>query len=109
MDIKKILAEHVERKLPSFPVDDEFSEWVEELIETDAYYFGLASSYINGEIKPYKCEYFSDLKSKFERIQPIKSDIEIYESSSAYLESLSKIIAFLNESYNRKIKPVSDN
>ena len=95
MDIQDLLGKHAAMELPPFPVDDLFSEWMEELIEVDAYYFGLASSSASGYLQPVNTSYFDDLKTQLLQIVPSEEDKEIYALSVTYIKSLEDVVDYL--------------
>jgi hypothetical protein len=92
MNEKNIIENHRKAKFPSFPSDDSFAEWVEELIELDAYYYGLALSCLSGELKLYDGSLFQDSKQKLLMFKNLERDKSIYRECEEYLESLSNIV-----------------
>ena len=97
MDTKSILEKHKETKLPSFPNDDDFAEWVEELIDMDGYYYGLATSILGGDIKPYDVQLFQDLKHRLYNFKNLDDDEDIYIECEKYLNSLETIVKLIQE------------
>ncbi len=97
MDTKNILEKHKKAKFPSFPDDDDFAVWVEELIELDGYYYGLALSLINGEKKRYDITAFFDLKKRLSNFKTLEDDQNIYQACEQYLDSLEKIVNLIQE------------
>lgn len=82
-------------KLPSFPNDDEFAEWVAELIELDGYYYGLASSILSGGRKHYDAHLLQDLKQRLLGFKNLEDDNSIYKECEKYLNSLEGLVKLI--------------
>lgn len=94
--LKKILHEHKKIEFPKFPQNDNFSEWVGDLVEIDSYYVGQAITAINGGNISMNFEYFDNLKSSLNNYSSLKSDQSIFNQCLKYLESLEKIVIGIN-------------
>ena len=95
MDTNSILEKHKATKLPSFPHDDDFADWFEELIELDGYYYGLATSILGGDIKPYDVHLFQDLSHRLISFKNIEEDEDIYIECEEYFNSLESIVKLI--------------
>jgi len=87
---------NIHRKLPfpEFPEDDDFADWVSDLVEVDGYYVGFAMSLINGE-KPHviSAEELQALTDSFEKFSEIEGeDASIYLDCKKYLFSLKALV-----------------
>jgi hypothetical protein len=91
--LKRLLAYHRKIKFPEFPSNDEFSEWVEELIETDGYYMGLLLSLSEGAKVRLNNIALNQLKSKLESFESLSQDHEIFLECKAYIDSLDRVIS----------------
>lgn len=93
MDAQNILEKHKQLKLPAFPNDDDFSNWVEELIELDAYYYGLITS----GLKTFDINLLDDLKRRLFRFEVLEDDKSIYRECEAYIVSLESIVQIIQD------------
>ncbi len=88
---------------PKFSSNDEISNWIEELIEIDAYYAGLALSVAEGEkvvkydlydlVKMRKELELIQLKNKVNGGENLKIILECYK----YLDKIQEIDSILKE------------
>ena len=92
MDLKEVIKKHEKRRFPPFPEDDEFSEWLEELIETDAYYMGLALTKESGGKVVVNEKHLRKLKSELIKFSHVEDKL-IYIMSAEYIHPLEKLIA----------------
>lgn len=76
-NLKFLLTEHEKLAFPEFPQDEEFADWVTELIETDAYYVGIAMSYPNVK-NNINFNFFNSLKIDFKKFSNLNEDENIY-------------------------------
>jgi hypothetical protein len=90
--LKRLLAEHKKLKLPEFPQDDKFSEWVEELIETDAYYVGLVSTLSEGGKVRLNNIALNQMRNKLTAFKD-SDEQEIYDDCTNYLNSLDRLVS----------------
>lgn len=97
MNLKDALQGHVEIGFPSFPEDDDFSNWVGELVLMDGYYAGLAYSYLDGSNKSIDFEYLSEMKMSLEKFEHIDEDSDIYIECLNYLKSIERITLAISE------------
>ncbi len=81
--------------LPSFPNDEDFAERIEELIELDGYYYGLALSFVNGERKKCDIDAFLSLKERLLKYKNLENDSNTYNEAELYIYSLEKIVNLL--------------
>lgn len=89
-----MLGRHKSKPMLEFPENDEFAEWVEDALETDAYYVGLASSGIEEFQTRANLTFVSDLEKKLSKFAA-KSEEErdFLERARAYLLSLKALVA----------------
>lgn len=92
MDLKNLYSKHKVLGLPEFPENDEFAEWVEELIEMDAYYAGLISSQINGSMDILDENHYSRMNDRLKKYASIEEDKEVYNQCLEYMKSLGHLI-----------------
>ncbi len=92
MDLKDLYNKHKELELPEFPENDEFAEWVEELIEMDAYYVGLISSRLSGSREEIDESHFIKMNENLKQYTSIKADKDIYDQCIKYMKSLYSLI-----------------
>lgn len=97
MDLKNLYEKHKKLRFPDFPENDKFSEWIEDLIEVDAYYAGLILSKLGGSKEKIDKSHFIKLKSDLGQYASIQSDKGIYNQSFLYIESLSELIELANK------------
>lgn len=97
MNTKEILKKHKEVKFPSFPDNDDFANWVEELTDLDGYYYGLAASILEGEKKPYDANLIQEMKQRLFKFRNLDDDKEVYRECEEYLNSLETIVKLLEE------------
>jgi hypothetical protein len=90
--LRKLINEHKELRIPEFPEDDSFAEWVEELIETDGYYIGLATSLVNKERVSINYEHLEKLKQNLIEFNTLSEEKGIIKQCTKYLKSLEEII-----------------
>ena len=90
--LEKLIAEHKKLKLPGFPEDDSFAEWVEELIESDGYYIGLAISLVNKEKISVDYEHIERLRKDLPKFNVLSEEREIFDECTEYIESLGRIV-----------------
>lgn len=95
MNAKEILEKHRGVKFPSFPDNDDFAEWVEELTDLDGYYYGLATSLLAGEKKTYSVNLFQEMRQRLYEFRNLEDDKEVYQECEDYLNSLEIIIKLI--------------
>ena len=78
MNVKEILKKHRSAKFPSFPENDEFANWVEELTDLDGYYFGLATALLVEAKKSYNVNLFQEMKQKLYEFRNLQDDKGVY-------------------------------
>lgn len=95
MNVTEILEKHRSAKFPSFPENDDFADWVEELTDLDGYYYGLATSLLAGEKKRYNVNLFKEIKQKLYKFRYLEDDKEVYRECEEYLSSLENIVKII--------------
>jgi hypothetical protein len=96
MNAKEILEKHRSAKFPSFPDNDDFANWVEELTDLDGYYYGLATSLLAGEKKHYNVNLFQEMKQRLYKFRNLEADKEVYQECEKYLSSLENIVKLIH-------------
>lgn len=95
MNAKEILEKHRSAKFPSFPYNDDFANWVEELTDLDGYYYGLVTSLLAGEKKPYNLNLFQEMRQRLYKFRNLEDDKEVYQECEEYLKSLEAIVKLI--------------
>jgi hypothetical protein len=94
---KTFIKEHQKLAFPEFPEDDDFSEWLSDLAETDSYYVGLAVSGKTEFKRKANPLFLANLEVSLERFSSLSGgDKVIYEQCNSYLNSLKNLF----ESYS---------
>ncbi len=85
---------HKKLSFPEFPEDDDFADWVSDLVEVDGYYVGLSMSLISGETSHIiSDEELQELTARFEKFAEIEGeDTSIYLDCNKYLLSLRVLV-----------------
>lgn len=99
MNKKEILEKHKNIKFPSFPNDDNFANWIEELMELDGYYYGLVVSILEGEKRKCDDTLFNQIKQRLYEFKDLEDDSEIYRQSEAYIASLEMLIGLVKNNH----------
>lgn len=92
MEIDQLYNEHKALGIPDFPENDDFAEWVEELIEVDGYYAGIIASSVGGRKPKIDRSELDKLMKSFRSFVSLKRDAEIYDECEKYLKSLKELI-----------------
>ena len=92
--LSELASAHMRLSFPEFPEDDDFADWMSELVEVDAYYFGHAETLIaGGTPSGVSDKELHDLTSKFELFAGIKGeDGAIYLDCKRYMASLRALV-----------------
>ncbi|MCH5720505.1 hypothetical protein [Niabella hibiscisoli] len=97
MNTHSILEKHKKLKFPPFPNDEDFSLWVEELVELDAHYYGLVTSIVVGGLKAFDINLLEDLKQRLIKFEVLEDDKDTYRECEAYIVSLENIVQVIRE------------
>jgi Leucine-rich repeat (LRR) protein len=92
MNLDQLYNKHKVLKIPDFPENDDFAEWIERLIEVDAYYSGIAASLVGGKKTKIDRSELDELIISFSSFSSIKRDVEVFDQCDKYLRSLKKLI-----------------
>lgn len=85
---------HEELRFPEFPEDDDFADWVSELVEVDGYYMGHAITLIaGGTVRDVSDKALRELTDKIRTFDVIKGeDRSIFLDCQKYLLSLKALV-----------------
>jgi hypothetical protein len=90
--LKELLQKHTNMPFPAFPQNEEFEEWVEDLIEADGYYVGLVSSIANGAKQNINEEELIRLNSRLKKFDFNEIDKNLFSQYQVYIKSLNDLI-----------------
>ena len=89
MTVEQLIKKHTALKFPSFPVNDEFADWMSDLAEYDGYIIGLVSS------SHITIQEFTDLEAFLRRLtlskKPLLEDELVLEEVRDYCHSLLNV------------------
>lgn len=92
MKLEQLFLNHKELEFPEFPEDDNFAEWVEELIEIDGYYAGIISSSIGSSKPNVDSSEIDRLTVSLANFASIEEDAEVFRKCELYLKSLKNLV-----------------
>ncbi len=92
--LSDLASTHKKLSFPEFPEDDDFADWVSELVEIDGYYIGHAVSLIaGGRLRAISDKELQELTDRFEQFAEIEGEDEpIYLDCKQYLSSLRVLV-----------------
>lgn len=89
----KLANTHKKLSFPEFPEDDDFADWVSELVEIDGYYMGHAMSLMaGGKAGAINDKGLQELTDRFDQFAKIEGDEPIYIDCKQYLSSLGALV-----------------
>ncbi|EPZ51198.1 hypothetical protein M902_2852 [Bacteriovorax sp. BAL6_X] len=90
--LDRLLGRHFELTFPDFPEDDEFNDWVTELVDYDSYLFGASTA---GKVNSKMIKDFSIFCKKLDELNLKNEDDKvILKNCLIYTESLKSIIEY---------------
>jgi hypothetical protein len=96
--LRQVLDRHRIVAFPAHPDSDEFDSWLLSLLDTDAFYVGLASSVVAGRRLSDKLS-LGDLDGEWAYLRAFEPSSErdgtVRVEATAYLTSLSQLLAAL--------------
>ncbi|PKQ32434.1 MAG: hypothetical protein CVT62_05345 [Actinobacteria bacterium HGW-Actinobacteria-2] len=96
--LREVLDRHRLLEFPAHPESDEFDSWLLSLLDTDAFYVGLASAVVAGG-KLADRPSLGDLDAEWTYLRAFEPssdrDRAIHDDARAYLTSLSQLLAAL--------------
>ncbi|WP_419785536.1 hypothetical protein [Pseudodesulfovibrio sp.] len=96
-NLKQIIEYHFRIPFPDKVGSDNYELFINELIETDEYYVGLADSYVHGIDIDVDMSYFNVLNDTYN----VLSDIEKSQCID-YMDSLSRIVEALPSAHKNE-------
>ena len=90
--LKTLLEDHKKLKLPDFPQDDSFADWVADLIEIDGYYVGLLTSKEAGARVLIDRLPLQKMKKEITKFSNIEEDKEVYLKCTKHLDSIEALL-----------------